>query len=235
MIVELCTGPLTNLILLKKNKLEFTPDLMVQAAKQIALGCQHIHSYAIVHFDLKPDNILYTYSEAEGYIYKIGDFGFAKVIDLSDLSLIRGLFTPQVLGHTFRYSSPEVSRLTLPVPNNNTFHQMLNPTRVIDQITTEHFKCDIYSYGIILYEILNGIKAWGDDNYDSILIKLMAGTRPPIIDRYRRSGTLPSSLSSKDLIVDTLRRIVEQSWSQSPSDRPSSFAEILTSLFSLSE
>lgn len=48
---------------------------------QIMKGVKAIHSYNIIHRDLKCENIFLKKKKGGGYICKIGDFGFAKVID----------------------------------------------------------------------------------------------------------------------------------------------------------
>jgi hypothetical protein len=82
------------------------------------------------------------------------------------------------------------------------------------QCTTEHFKCDVYSFGIILYEIINGVKAWSDEGgFDMSHIRLQR--RPKIIDRFKRVKA-----ENIEMIITELSELVKQCWMQDPKDRP---------------
>ena len=96
-------------------------------------GVQHAHQKAIIHRDLKPSNILVT--EVDGHAApKIIDFGVAKA--LSQKLIAETLFTRVgVLLGTPEYMSPE---------------QANSSGEDIDTRT------DVYSLGIILYELLAG-------------------------------------------------------------------------------
>lgn len=89
---------------------------------------QHAHQRGVIHRDLKPSNILV---DSEGHPYVL-DFGLAKLIAAPVRTLVT--MTGEVLG-TLRYMSPE--------------HVRGNP----EEIDT---RSDIYSLGVILYEILSG-------------------------------------------------------------------------------
>ena len=97
-------------------------------------GVQHAHQKAIIHRDLKPSNILVT--EVDGHpVPKIIDFGVAKA--LSQRLTADTLYTRAgtLLG-TPEYMSPE---------------QALSSGEDIDT------RSDVYSLGIIFYELLAGV------------------------------------------------------------------------------
>ena len=52
----------------------------IRILQQILKGTHAIHSMNIMHRDLKCENIFMKKNKNGGYICKIGDFGFAKVI-----------------------------------------------------------------------------------------------------------------------------------------------------------
>ena len=93
---------------------------------QVAAAVQHSHQHLVVHRDIKPGNILVT----SGGVPKLLDFGIAKLVapdaGTTETMSARGWMTPE-------YSSPE---------------QLKG-----EPITTAD---DIYSLGVILYELLSG-------------------------------------------------------------------------------
>jgi tetratricopeptide (TPR) repeat protein len=101
----------------------------------ICQAVQHAHQKGIIHRDLKPSNILVTIIDGRG-IPKVIDFGVAKATSgrLTDESLSTQF--GGVVG-TFEYMSPEQAGLSG------------------EDIDT---RADIYSLGVILYELLTGLK-----------------------------------------------------------------------------
>lgn len=103
----------------------------------ICLAVQHAHQKGILHRDLKPSNILVTEHDGKP-MPKIIDFGIAKALDDTDPAL-HGLFFKTQLGElpcaTYQYMSPEQA------------------SRGVTDIDT---RSDIYTLGVILYELLTG-------------------------------------------------------------------------------
>lgn len=115
--------------LLKEQYSLFTPMFIRHVAHGIAFGMQHVHSYNVLHRDLKSANILMKKTERE-WVVKIADFGFARrdtgqSIEKSVLGT-PAFLAPELFGE---HHSKLVSR-----------------------------KSDVYSYGVILWELVTGKK-----------------------------------------------------------------------------
>jgi serine/threonine protein kinase len=114
---------------------KFTPEQALAVVPPVCEALQYAHEQGIVHRDIKPENLLLDKSGK----LKIADFGIAKLIGAplethaegNDGSA--GLTQGSALG-TPNYSAPE---------------QKCSPTQV------DH-RADIYSLGVVLYELLTG-------------------------------------------------------------------------------
>src|SRR5947207_12267059 len=101
---------------------------------QICRAIQHAHQKGIIHRDIKPSNILVTLNDGIP-IPKVIDFGIAKATNdqrLTDKTLFTAI--EQFIG-TPAYMSPEQAEMS---------------GRDVDTRT------DIYSLGVLLYELLTG-------------------------------------------------------------------------------
>lgn len=105
-----------------------SPKQALAVVPQICDALQFAHDEGIVHRDIKPENILV---DMRGRV-KIADFGLAKLLGRApgDVSLTG---TQQVMG-TLRYMAPE----------------QMEGTKAVDH------RADIYSLGVVFYELLTG-------------------------------------------------------------------------------
>jgi hypothetical protein len=150
------------------------PRKAVEYATQIVHGIAAAHQKGVVHCDLKPENIFIT---GDGRV-KILDFGLAKTVGpAGDGSLLQtqsdiGTSPGTVIG-TVGYMSPEQVR----------------------GLAVDH-RTDIFSFGVVLYEMLSGARAFrGDSNVETMnaILKedppdlaVTGSAVPPALDRIVR-------------------------------------------------
>ena len=113
--------------------------------KQVTDAVQAAHAAGLIHRDLKPANILVTDHEGELHPFVL-DFGIARIEELRGLTL-----TGQVVG-TPGYLSPEQAR---------------GESEKLDRRT------DVFSLGVILYELMGGTGPFEADSRVEMLIKLL--------------------------------------------------------------
>jgi eukaryotic-like serine/threonine-protein kinase len=132
--------------------------------RQILSGLAHAHTEAIIHRDIKPDNIVVTETSGFGAQVRILDFGLAKLKDtVSNMTQGFALGTPS-------YMAPE-----------QTSGDPVDP------------RTDIYAVGVLLFEMLTGKKPFRADHVADLL-KMHREKAPPTLKEAFSKGKFSPAL-----------------------------------------
>jgi serine/threonine-protein kinase len=119
---------------------------------QIAAALAAAHDVDIIHRDLKPDNVMLIHRLGDPDFVKLLDFGLAKFLTDADA---RKLTAAGVVLGTPHYMSPEACESK---PN------------------VDH-RCDVYSLGVLLFQMLTGKLPFTGESMGEILVKQVV--QPP--------------------------------------------------------
>jgi eukaryotic-like serine/threonine-protein kinase len=158
---------------------QLAPKERLKLFVPVCRAIQHAHQKGIIHRDIKPTNVLITFQDDHA-IPKVIDFGVAKAIDQRLTE--RTLFTNSgaILG-TLEYMSPEQAEFDAA------------------DIDT---RADIYSLGVVLYELLTGTtpltKARVKQSAFTEVLRLIRDEEPPRPSiRISQSGEAPAPTSTR--------------------------------------
>nr|AAB20707.1 raf protein [Xenopus laevis] len=151
---------------------------LIDIARQTAQGMDYLHAKNIIHRDMKSNNIFLH----EGLTVKIGDFGLATV-----KTRWSGSQQVEQLTGSILWMAPEVIRMQ----DNNPFS----------------FQSDVYSYGIVLYELMTGELPYSHirDRDQIIFLVGRGGVVPDLSKLYKNC---PKAM--KRLVADSIKKLRDE-------------------------
>jgi serine/threonine protein kinase len=183
LVMELVSGMTLAEVIARKHDVQRSVDWALPIARQIAEALDAAHEKGIVHRDLKPANVKITPDE----VVKVLDFGLATAGDAdrptaseslanSPTLTAMGTQAGMILG-TASYMSPEQAR----------------------GLAADH-RSDIFSFGVVLYEMLSGRQPFQGDTVSDVLASVLA--------READLASLPPNLAPR--LLELLRRCLEK-------------------------
>jgi serine/threonine protein kinase len=191
LVMEHLAGETLSARIARAGALPLSETLAIGLQIGDALGA--VHRRGIVHRDLKTENVLVGLDPNGELLAKLIDFGVAEILGSPDGSMecTTVVGTPESM-------SPE---------------QALAGT--IDT------RSDIYSFGVLLYEMVAGGPPFLCDDLDSLLRRLV------------KEAPLPPSQApgaQKQLVPPALERLILECLAKAPSDRPQDMADVCVRL-----
>jgi eukaryotic-like serine/threonine-protein kinase len=163
-------------------------DDAIRITREVALALDYAHRHGVIHRDIKPENILLCDGQA-----LVADFGIGRALGLGSPGE-RLTETGMVIG-TPAYMSPEQAA----------------GEREVDA------RSDIYSLGVVLYEMLAGEPPYTGPTAQAIMAK-------------RFTGEIPSIHRVRPAVPDTVERAVRRALAPVPADRFQTAAELTRAL-----
>jgi serine/threonine protein kinase len=168
-IMEYLQGEALSDRLKREGRLDSTRAMVIGA--QIADALDASHEQGIIHRDLKPENIFLVSRGGSKDFVKVLDFGLAKLTQ-----------TEEKVSHKTRAGS------VMGTP------YYMAPEQCEGKQEIDH-RADIYSLGVLMFEMLTGKVPFGGDGYGEIIVKHI--TMPPPSVR----SLVPELSAELDLIL----------------------------------
>ena len=178
----------------------------------VATGIEYLHSRSFMHRDIKPANVMLDVHLQRA---KVCDFGLSLPFTVDDptptsvSSALEGPHNSTVAIGTLRYLAPEVLLAGVSVHNL---------PAVYDE------RCDVYSFGLLLWEVVHQIQPFAEhDGMHVATVLAPRGARPPLGRHDARTLALG---------YDSLSRLIASCWRAKPAHRPT-MSECAQQLFAL--
>jgi len=168
-------------------------DRAIAIMRQVGDALKAAHDQGVVHRDLKSDNIMLIATTVGDHAMVL-DFGIAKIIE-PDANVDTGLTAPNLVIGTPQYMSPE----------------QCSRAGEIDART------DVYSFGVILYEMLVGHVPY-------------TGESPTIVMMKHIQDPVPSVLDERVDLPPSIARIVARAMAKLPENRYQNITDLLEDL-----
>jgi serine/threonine-protein kinase len=155
-------------------------EYVVQALDAVA----EAHARGVVHRDLKPSNLFLTQLPGAPPVIKVLDFGISKVDDAFGTGHVPSNITS--------------SRAIIGSPT------YMSPEQIQNVRKTDH-RADIWSAGVILYELMSGTLPFRGETPGEIFVQIIEGQATPLS---KLRPEVPAKLS--DIVARCLRRNVDE-------------------------
>jgi serine/threonine protein kinase len=136
------------------------PRLTVEISVQALSGLDHLHSMGLIHRDVSPENIMLSQDHHGKLLVKVIDFGIAKQLAEGDSG--QGLTQTGMFLGKLKYASPEQAGF-------------LKEGERLDA------RSDLYSFGIVMYEMLAGRAPFQATNPHGYILKHVSEKPAPIV------------------------------------------------------
>jgi hypothetical protein len=133
--------------------------LAIHLTGQILSGLGAAHRNGIVHRDLKPENIFILNTEDRPNFVKIVDFGISKML----------VHAAPGQGGVVRASGGTVVGTIMGTP------LYMSPEQILGQVALIDHRTDIYSAGVVFYEMLCGRSPFEDESQAQVFVNILDG------------------------------------------------------------